>query len=205
MKLNKLNIGTRFDCNGSKGTLLSFGPHNAWADVQFDGKQKTYISAGAEVKPLDKISKPKFVYNDGGRQAAGFIGNAGDCVARAIAIASGESYKAVYNRLADGMANQRKSKRTPKQPRSARNGIYVKRKWFKDYMSELGFEYVATMGIGTGCQVHLKADELPKGKIICTLSKHYAAVIDGVINDTYDCSRNGTRCVYGYWQRKDMN
>jgi len=27
------------------------------------------------------------------------------------------------------------------------------------------------------------------------------AVIDGVINDTYDCSREGTRCVYGYWEK----
>jgi hypothetical protein len=46
----------------------------------------------------------------------------------------------------------------------------------------------------------LKEDELPKGRIICRLSKHYAAVIDGVLNDTYDCSRKGTRCVYGYFR-----
>jgi hypothetical protein len=25
-------------------------------------------------------------------------------------------------------------------------------------------------------------------------------VIDGVIHDTHDCSRNGTRCVYGYYR-----
>ncbi len=24
-------------------------------------------------------------------------------------------------------------------------------------------------------------------------------MIDGVVHDTYDCTRNGTRCVYGYW------
>jgi hypothetical protein len=24
-------------------------------------------------------------------------------------------------------------------------------------------------------------------------------VIDGVIHDTFDPSRGGTRCVYGYW------
>ncbi len=29
--------------------------------------------------------------------------------------------------------------------------------------------------------------------------RHYTAVIDGVINDTHDPSREGTRCVYGYW------
>ena len=55
------------------------------------------------------------------------------------------------------------------------------------------------MGIGTGCTVHLNPNELPKGRIICRVTRHYVAVINGVINDTYDCSRDGTRCVYGYW------
>lgn len=27
------------------------------------------------------------------------------------------------------------------------------------------------------------------------------AIADGVIQDTYDCSREGTRCVYGYYQK----
>lgn len=26
-----------------------------------------------------------------------------------------------------------------------------------------------------------------------------AAVVDGVLHDTFDCSRGGTRCVYGYY------
>lgn len=30
-------------------------------------------------------------------------------------------------------------------------------------------------------------------------SKHLAAVVDGVLHDTYDCTREGTRCVYGYY------
>ena len=141
---------------------------------------------------------PVFVYNDGGRKAAGYKGRAGDCVTRAIAIAAQLPYQQVYDRLAEGNAKQRKSKRTGKQSRSARNGIYTKRKWFKDYMLELGFIWVPTMQIGSGCQVHLKADELPGGRIICSVSKHYVAVIDGVINDTYDCSRDEKRCVYGY-------
>ena len=28
-----------------------------------------------------------------------------------------------------------------------------------------------------------------------------SAVIDGVIRDTHDPGRDGTRCVYGYYQR----
>jgi hypothetical protein len=55
------------------------------------------------------------------------------------------------------------------------------------------------MGIGTGCRVHLRAGELPGGRIITRLTGHLAAVIDGVVHDTEDPGRAGTRCVYGYW------
>ena len=55
------------------------------------------------------------------------------------------------------------------------------------------------MAIGQGCKVHLRADELPTGRLIVAVSKHITAVIDGVIHDTHDCSRSGTRCVYGYF------
>lgn len=144
-----------------------------------------------------------YIFNDGGRAKAGFKGQTGDCVTRAIAIASGKPYEEVYNVMANGNAKQRASRYygKSKKVRTARNGISVKRKWFKDYMKSIGFKWQPTMGIGTGCKVHLKSDELPKGKIICSVSKHYVAVIDGIINDTWDCSRNGTRCVYGYWYK----
>jgi hypothetical protein len=56
------------------------------------------------------------------------------------------------------------------------------------------------MQIGSGCTVHLSADELPSGRLVVSVSKHLTAVIDGVIHDTHDPSRRGTRCVYGYWQ-----
>jgi hypothetical protein len=36
------------------------------------------------------------IYDDGGREDAGFVGEAGDCVTRAIAIATGVPYKLVY-------------------------------------------------------------------------------------------------------------
>lgn len=162
----------------------------------------------------------QFVQNDGGRAAAGFKGKAGDCVARAIAIASGRPYREVYDRLAAGNASQRITKQTKRLGRSVRRGVYDKRKWFKDYMRELGFEWTPTMGIGTGCKVHLHDGELPNGRLIASVSKHYTAVIDGVIHDTHDPQREtetvwfkpGTtaishrtishRCVYGYWMFK---
>jgi hypothetical protein len=85
------------------------------------------------------------------------------------------------------------------------------------------------MQIGTGCRVHLDADELPKGVLIVAVSSHYTTMIDGVIHDTYDprrapswmfepdrgqalklnqgrnhngvYTRVGGRCVYGYWTK----
>jgi hypothetical protein len=145
-----------------------------------------------------------FKTNDGGRKDSGRKGYTGDCVCRAIVIASGRDYKEVYDRLAEGMLTQRKSKHHKKSVKSASNGVHVKRKWFKDYMKELGFEWHSTMGIGTGCKVHLRADELPLGRLVVTLSKHYSTMINGVIEDTYDPSRGGTRCVYGYWLLKTL-
>jgi len=141
-------------------------------------------------------------HNDGGRQAAGYKGQTGDCVCRAICIATGKPYKEVYDFLAVNNATQRSTKGSKRRPRSAAQGINVTRKWFKDYMQALGFEWTPTMFIGQGCKVHLRADELPRGVLIVSVSKHWTTVIDGVLNDIYDCSRDGTRCVYGYWRPK---
>lgn len=129
------------------------------------------------------------VYNDGGRAAAGFKGSAGDCVCRSVAIVTGRPYKEVYERLAAGTGAQRATKRKGKRAASARNGINTKRKWFRDYMTELGLRWVPTMKIGSGCKVHLADGELPNGKIIVSLSRHYTAVVDGIIHDTFDPQR----------------
>lgn len=148
----------------------------------------------------------KWVYNDGGREAAGFSGPTGDCVTRSVAIAAELPYTLVYDRLAEGNATERQTRRSRSHrnagKRTASHGIRTRRLWFKRYMAELGFVWVPTMSIGSGCKVHLAEGELPMGRIIARVSKHYVAVIDGVINDTFDCSRGETRCVYGYWTLK---
>lgn len=140
----------------------------------------------------------KFVQHDGGRKLAGFEGSAGDCVCRSIAIAAEMPYEEVYQRLASGAGNERKSR-----GRSARNGIRTSRKWFKDFMETIGFVWTPCMGIGTGCKVHLREGELPMGRLVVAVSRHYTAVIDGVIHDTYNPHRGGQRCVYGYWRLVD--
>jgi hypothetical protein len=140
-----------------------------------------------------------FVYNDGGREAAGFKGSTGDCVTRAIAIATGLPYTEVYNALNQLATNERITKRRKKLS-NARTGVHKDTK--RVYLESLGWTWVPCMGIGTGCKVHLKESELPMGRIIVGLSKHSAAVIDGVLHDAYDCSREGTRCVYGYFKKE---
>ena len=145
-------------------------------------------------------------WNDGGRAGGGRLGTAGDCVCRAVTIASGRPYNEVYDRLARGNESQRitkHSRRTTAGKRTASHGINVRRKWFKDYMRSLGFTWHPTMAIGQGCTVHLREGELPQGRLVVNVSKHYTAVIDGVIHDLYDPSRGGTRCVYGYWKHAE--
>lgn len=148
-----------------------------------------------------------FQYGDGGRAKAGYKGLTGDCVCRAVCIASGLPYQEVYDRLAEGNATQRKGNEPRGQrgrsgQKTAAHGINVKRKWFKEYMESIGFEWIPTMFIGSGCKVHLRGDELPKGNLVITVSGHYTAMIDGILYDSYDCSRQGTRCVYGYYIKK---
>jgi hypothetical protein len=91
----------------------------------------------------------------------------------------------------------------------------------------MGWTFTPTMGIGTGCKVHLVDGELPMGRLIVSVSKHLTCVIDGVIHDTHNPERtidtcepdygqalkpgqwrnvNGVwttrrRCVYGYWSK----
>ena len=135
----------------------------------------------------------KFVYNDGGRSKYFKAKNVGDCVTRAIAIASGMDYKEIYD-----MVDKAEKTARGRKKGSARNGAY--RKHYEPIIEKLGGVWVPTMKIGSGCTIHVKAEELPNGRIICKCSRHLIAVIDGVINDTYESSRGGTRCVYGYWK-----
>lgn len=144
-----------------------------------------------------------FNLNDGGRIDAGYKGVTGDCVVRAIAIAVELPYQEVYDTLYDRAKYIRDNGRCQiardyrDRGCSPRTGVH--RKVYDEYLKSMGWKWKPTMQIGSGCKVHLRSDELPSGRIITRLSRHVCAVIDGVIQDTYDPSRNGTRCVYGYY------
>lgn len=148
-----------------------------------------------------------WVFDDGGRAAAGFTGDTGDCVVRAITIASGLPYQQVYREMAtrnaDLLSRRRAtrythtSKGTPRTA-SPREGSH--RKAYEPWLLDLGFTWTSTMSVGSGTTVHLAAGELPAtGRLIVRVSRHMCAVIDGVIHDTHDPSRDGSRAVYGYY------
>jgi len=163
------------------------------------------ISAWIEVGVKDGIDfqhDQRFIFNDGGRQDSGFKGHTGDCVTRSIAIVTGKSYKEVYDEINQLGKTEYLGKRM-KSNSNARTGVH--KKTIRKYMESLGYDWTPTMLIGQGCKTHLRSDELPAGRLVVSVSKHSTTMIDGVINDTYDCSREGSRCVYGYFSKKVVN
>jgi hypothetical protein len=139
-----------------------------------------------------------FRFNDGGREAAGFRGKTGDCVVRAIVIATEKPYLEVYEAL-NGLSESERTGKRKRRKSNSRTGVY--RVTYQKYLESLGWTWTPTMRIGQGCTIHLRADELPNGRLIVKVSRHLAAVLDGVIHDTSDPSRGGTRCVYGYFRK----
>lgn len=138
----------------------------------------------------------EFVYAAGGREKYYETIKVGDCVTRAIANATGMDYKEVYDLVNSYASRERGSNKS-----TARNG--VSKDTVYKVLTNMGWTWVPTMFIGKGCQVHLNEKELPNGIIIVSVSKHLTCVKDRVLYDTFDCSRAGNRCVYGYYYLKD--
>jgi len=139
----------------------------------------------------------KFIYDDGGRAAAGYSGTAGDCVCRAVAIATGRPYFMVHAELRKiGWGERRIFRDEDGLYRSRSDTRYT----LREYMNDIGWRWVPIMKIGSGCTVHLRTGELPPApRLIARVTRHWVAVIHGVIRDTHDPSRGGMRCVYGYF------
>ena len=140
----------------------------------------------------------QWIYNDGGRVAAGYKGHTRDCTTRAIAIATQQSYQTVYDTV-NGLGQKERPRKGSSRKSGARTGIGIKS--IRKYLSSIGWIWTPTMLIGSGCKVHMRESELPCGRIIVRVAGHLTCVIDGIVNDTWDCTRNGTACVYGYWSK----
>lgn len=150
------------------------------------------------------MNKDFWVFDDGGRAAAGYKGTTGDCACRAVAITSGLPYQEVYDRMIEMSKRERKGKRK-RGVSHPRTGVY-RALMHRLLVDEFGWTWTPLMGIGTGCTHHLVAEELPKtGRHVLSLSKHYAALVDGKVRDTYVDDRGGTRCVYGYWTAPNIS
>jgi hypothetical protein len=127
----------------------------------------------------------KFVYSDGGRSKYFKASNVGDCAIRAVCNATGKDYKEVYNEFKKLNNGQ-----------SCRNG--TPKNVDKKYLKNIGWIW-HPINRKNGESCHLCSEDLPKGILVVQVSQHLTCVKDGVLYDTYDCSRGETRGVYGYW------
>ena len=116
-----------------------------------------------------------FAFDDGGRAAAGYKGRTGDCVIRAIAIATGQEYKAVYKQFA-ALNKTRYGKAT------GRDGVSPKD--FVPALKELGFERVPNRR-GKPLLTFAEAYE-EYGDCLVSTTRHLAAIVDGHLRDTGD-------------------
>lgn len=143
-------------------------------------------------------------FNDGGRSKV-FPKKAkkGDCVVRAIAIATGKPYGRVWH---DIQAECEESRLCKMNGRDFGPDHGVAKEIWEPYLLSLGWLWIPTMARGTGTYVHVDASELPifAGPLILRTSRHLTVMDStGTIQDKYDCSRGGTRAVYGvYVQRR---
>lgn len=140
----------------------------------------------------------EFVYATGGREKYFKATNVGDCVTRAICNATGKDYKEVYDRLKEMSKSESVKHHRGHKKSSVRDGVF-KETW-KKYLKEIGWKHIVTATIGQSKKIHLNDYELPNDQImIVQVSKHLTCVKNGTLYDTYDCTRDGERMVYGYW------
>ena len=126
-----------------------------------------------------------FIFNDGGRAAAGYKGVAGDCGARSMAIALDLDYKDVYKELAQANKDFGRAK-------SARNGL--NKEVLSNVLKRYGWVWhKAPVFVGRKA----RCSDM-RGTVIAKQAHHFVAVIDGVPSDIWDCSE---KMVYGYWAK----
>lgn len=146
-----------------------------------------------------------FILNDGGRSKH-FPKKAkrGDCVVRAIAIATGKPYDRVWK---DIQAECEESPRTDGgKPHGADLG--VPKEIYRPYLEALGWVWIPTMSRGTGTYVHVDPNELPvfAAPLILRTSRHLTVMdAQGNVQDSHNCDRGGTRAVYGVYVHRSKH
>jgi hypothetical protein len=189
--------------------------------IEVIGATLKKMEADKRASILDRILRPigmvaavakagnglcRWVKDDGGRSKSGIPSaekKVGDCVARAIAIATQRPYREVHDALVVRSVHHVATD-------NSSYGKWTRRKGgirhfdadhgcadevYGPYLQSLGWKFTTTKGM----KVHLRADALPPGRLIVHLRRHLAAVIDGVIHDTFNCGESGRMPVQGYW------
>lgn len=126
-------------------------------------------------------------YTDGGRKEAGFLGKTGDCAARALAIAESMAYVEAYKLVAQANKDAGGKK-------SARDGIM--KNVFHKLLVELGYQWHSAPKY-EGRKAR-PCDFRHDGVIIARQARHFVAVVNGTVMDTWDST---DKMVYGYWKK----
>jgi hypothetical protein len=134
-------------------------------------------------------------YDDGGRRAAGYKGNTGDCVTRAITIAAGGDYRPTYEEITD-------RKRRYEQQCPGSTGRVITARWGAPW------EVVQKLATELGGTWHSPTPDgaIPTtGRVIVAQDKHVFAVVNGIVRDTFNATtkqrpgeRRSLACI-GYW------
>ena len=135
----------------------------------------------------------KYLETDGGRKDAGYRGQGGDCVTRAIAIATSMPYRRVRLALTDLCVEM-----TGGMYKGVANGCPTP--VAHKFLTQLGWEAVPA---------EMYINELPKNQpiIAClTTKRHWAAVINNTVKDTWDSrytrrTKNGWMKLDGYYRK----
>jgi hypothetical protein len=149
-------------------------------------------------------------YDDGGRKAAGFKGITGDCVTRAIAIATRTKYSAVYEKL-NWLCEY--PPRTYRKGQYAHSGISLG--LWKAYLWSRGWRYFDCDPRPFYLRRHkhrprkFSVEDLPNGTLILHLCvdddwdgpRHVCVVKDHVVLDNYPTHKRDVK-VLGFFRKK---
>jgi hypothetical protein len=149
-----------------------------------------------------------FVYEDGGRGAAGFKGDAATASrARSPSLRASPTLRSTTTCMPrSGTMRRHIETVRPGACRGATGGrarhraMACRRRSGSPASRSLVGDEFPQWGSARAARFTC-ADELPAGRLIVRVSKHLVAVVDGVIHDTHDCTRAGERCVYGYFRK----
>lgn len=166
-------------------------PSDMRVTYRFDGRRYT----PEEWEALKQPQKGRFqwIYDDGGRAQAGRRGKVGDCVCRAITIATGKQYEWVYSVLNERCKPLRK---TPKSRKPSPQFGLANPIW-EPLLFQEGWHYCELERMEQFNDRHVPQE----GISIVFQSGHLTAVKHGVIRDTYDSSYKGTAWIKGFYRR----